>query len=175
MQPKAVQLILDDHRDLAEAMHALCDAVDAARQSGQQPAFKAMRAMLFYLDEMPARLHHAIESQLLFPRIRERCPALQPVLDRLEAEHARGETAVRDLERALVAWERFGESRRPAFELQLRAYADAYLGHMEVEENYVLPVALDYLLVDDWHELETAFGHQRNAFDKTRAPGRRDV
>lgn len=173
MQPKAVQLILDDHRDLAEAMHALCDAVDAARKSGQLPDFKALRAMLFYLDEMPARLHHTIESKLLFPRIRERCPALQPVLDRLEAEHARGETAVRELERALIAWEQFGEPRRRPFELQLRAYADSYLGHMEVEENYVLPVALDYILVSDWHELAMAFGEQRKAFDKTNVPGHR--
>ena len=31
-----------------------------------------LRAMLFCVDEFPERLYHSKESQLLFPRIRER-------------------------------------------------------------------------------------------------------
>ena len=119
--------------------------------------------MLFYMDEMPARLHHAAEEQLLFPRIRERCPPLRPVLDRLEAEHARGESTVQSLERALTAWEVMGDERREAFELLLRGYVEGYLGHMEVEENYVLPVAQDYLSEADWLDLHSAFARQRGS------------
>jgi hemerythrin-like domain-containing protein len=68
---------------------------------------------------------------------------------------------VRELEHALNAWEVMGEGRREAFDLVLRAYVDGYLGHMEVEENYVLPVAMDYLSTADWRELEAAFERQR--------------
>jgi hemerythrin-like domain-containing protein len=127
--------------------------------------------MLFYMDEVPARLHHLAEEQVLFPRIRERCPALRPVLDRLEAEHGRGETTVQSLERALTAWQIMGEERREAFELPLRVFVEGYLGHMEVEENYVLPVAQDYLSEADWLELHTALTRERDALAARTAAG----
>jgi hypothetical protein len=31
------------------------------------PPFDVLRAMLFYIDEFPERLHHTKESELLFP------------------------------------------------------------------------------------------------------------
>jgi hemerythrin-like domain-containing protein len=161
MQYPAITLIQEEHAALGSVLRALRDSVDASRAKGRPPDFEMLRAMLFYMDEMPARLHHAVEEELLFPRIRERCPPLRPVLDRLEAEHGRGEVAVQDLERALTAWELMGDERREAFELPLGVYVKGYLGHMEVEENYVLPVAQDYLSAADWRELNTAFERQR--------------
>lgn len=162
MQPPAIQLIVEDHQALATVLHALRDAVERAGKSGQTPDFDGLRAMLFYLDEMPTRVHHASESELLFPLIRERCPALCPVLDRLEAEHARGESSVRELEHALTAWELMGDARRESFELLVQTHASAYLGHMEVEESYVLPVAADYLSPADWRALAAALRRQRS-------------
>lgn len=156
--PRAIQRIVEEHAALATVMRTLQATVAAAHQAGAQPDFERLRAMLFYLDEVPARVHHANESELLFPRIRERCPALRPVLDRLEADHGRGETSVRELEHALNAWQVMGDARREAFELLLHAFVEGYLGHMEVEENYILPVAQDYLSAADWRELEAAFG-----------------
>lgn len=175
MQLPAIRLILEEHRVLGQVMQALQAAVAGARKAGGTPDFEALRAMLFYLDEVPARMHHAHESELLFPRIRERCPPLRPVLDRLEAEHGRGEAAVQDLERALTAWELMGEERREAFELLLRAYAQTYLGHMEVEENYVLPVAQDYLSDADWHELNGALERHRDSLVDGTLAGHRQL
>jgi hemerythrin-like domain-containing protein len=173
MQYPAITLILEEHRALGAVLRALREAVDHARGDARAPDFELLRAMLFYMDDMPARLHHALESELLFPCIRERCPPLRPVLDRLEAEHGRGESAVQELERALTGWELMGEERREAFELQLRAYVQGYLGHMEVEENYVLPVAQDYLSAADWRQLETAFQGQRGALAEATLQGHR--
>jgi len=163
MQPRAIQLIVLEHQALATVLRALRQSVERAGKSGSAPDFDELRAMLFYLDEMPARVHHVTESELLFPRIRERCPVLGPVLDRLEAEHESGESAARELEHALTAWEVMGDARRESFELLLRSHASAYLGHMEVEETYVLPVAVEYLSPADWRELEDAFARQRGA------------
>lgn len=161
MQTPALQLILEQHRALATVLQVLRDAVDAACESGDAPDFDRLRTMLFYLDEVPARVHHATESELLFPRIRERCPALQPVLDRLEAEHKRGGPAIRELERGLTGWQLMGNGRREHFQALVHAFARVYLGHMEVEENYVLPVAGDYLSAADWRELDEALRGQR--------------
>lgn len=161
MQPFVLTLIAQEHRALGAVLRALHEQIAQAHRPCRKPDFETWRAMLFYLDEVPARVHHSSESELLFPRIRKRCPALSPVLERLEAEHARGENAVRELEHALMAWELMGDARREAFELQLHAYSDSYLGHMEVEERYVMPVALDYLSQADWQELEDGFKRQR--------------
>jgi hemerythrin-like domain-containing protein len=163
MQYAALKLILDEHRSLACVLHALRKTVANARAPDVLPDFELVRAMLFYLDEIPARLHHTAEEQMLFPKIRERCPALHPVLDRLQAEHGRCEATVHDLEHALTAWELMGAERREAFELPLRVFVEGYLGHIEVEENYVLPVAQDYLSEADWRDLHGALADQRGA------------
>jgi len=39
------------------------------------------------------------------------------------------------------SWEVMGDELREAFELLLSGYVERYLGHMEVEEKYVLAVA----------------------------------
>lgn len=173
LQPSAVQLILEDHQALATVLRALGDSVEQARRSARRPDFDELRAMLFYLDEMPARMHHASESELLFPKIRERCPALRPVLARLEAEHERGESSVRELEHALTAWELMGEVHRESFQLLLHTHSAGYLGHMEVEESYVLPVAADYLSPADWRELAEALARQRGDSDAAMTQGHR--
>ena len=49
------------------------------------------------MDEFPERLHHPKESELLFPQVRECCPALAATLDRLDADPARGAAAIRQL------------------------------------------------------------------------------
>jgi len=163
MQHLALKVILDEHAALDRVLRALRETVANARGLGAAPDFERLRTLLFYMDEMPARLHHSAEEEVLFPRIRERCPALRPVLDRLESEHERGETTVRDLEHALTAWEVMGDERREAFELPLRVFVDGYLGHMQVEENYVLSVAQDYLSEADWLDLHAALTRQRGA------------
>lgn len=156
MQHPALKIIVDEHAALASVLRALRDAVAHARAPAASPDFEYFRAMLFYMDEMPARWHHRAEEEVLFPRISERCPALRPVLARLTAEHGRGEATVQGLERALTAWELVGAERREAFELPLRIFVEGYLGHMEVEESYVLPVAQDYLSEVDWRDLHAA-------------------
>lgn len=173
MQHLALKMILDEHQALACVLRELRDTVANACVAAIPPDFELLRAMLFYMDEMPARLHHRAEEQVLFPRIRERCPALHPVLVRLEAEHGRGESTVQGLERALTAWELMGDERREAFELPLRVFVEGYLGHMEVEENYVLSVAQGYLSDADWNDLHAALTHQRGALTAQTAAGHR--
>jgi hemerythrin-like domain-containing protein len=62
-----------------------------------------------------------------------------------------------------------GDTRRETFELLVETYTSTYPGHMEVEETYVLPVAMDYLSAVDWRELEAAFSRQRGALTESSA------
>jgi len=171
----ALKIIVEEHAVMASVLGALRDTVASAKVPTASPDFKAMRALLFYLDEIPARLHHRAEEELLFPRIRERCPALHPVLDRLTAEHGRGESTVHGLERALTAWELVGDERREAFELPLQIFVEGYLGHLEVEESYVLPVAQDYLSEIDWRDLHAALTHKHGAMAMQLAEDHRNL
>lgn len=138
-------------------LQSLSMLVTQARRNHELPPFEVLRAMLFYVDEFPERLHHPKESSLLFPLVRARAPELALVLDRLDQDHARGEQAIHALEHALLAFEIMGEPRRAAFEQALENYTRGYLEHMAVEEREVLPAALVHLSDADWDTLNTAF------------------
>ena len=156
MSHPALNIIRDEHGALSAMLRSLSMLLAEYRRHGSLPDFSVLRAMLFYVDEFPEQLHHSKETQLLFPKLRERCPQIASVLDRLDREHARGEKAIRDLEHDLLAFEVLGEPRRAAFEQAVDRYIDFYLSHMRIEEE-VLPLALKHLTAEDWKELDTAF------------------
>jgi hemerythrin-like domain-containing protein len=157
MRHASLTIIRDEHQALAAMLRSLSMLLDLSRREQRLPNFELLRAMLFYIDEFPERLHHTKETQLLFPRLRERCPDLATVLDTLDADHAQGEHAIRELEHALLAFEMRGEPRRAAFEAAAERYVSFYLTHMGTEENLVLPAAEKHLQAQDWAELDAAF------------------
>ena len=162
MPAHALDVIRDEHQALAAMLRTLMLMLAQARREKRLPDFDVLRAMLFYIDEFPERLHHAKESALLFPRLRERAPEIGPVLDRLDAEHAHGERAIRELEHALLAFEVMGTPRREAFEAAAERYVLSYLQHMAAEETDVLPVAQRVLDAADRAELDAAFAANRD-------------
>ena len=162
MKHLTLDVIHDEHQALAAMLRSLSMLLAQARREGRMPDFDVLRAMLFYVDEFPERLHHTKESALLFPRLRERAPELVEVLDRMDRDHAAGEKAIRDLERALLAFEVMGESRRIAFEQAVERYISFYLQHMAVEENDLLPAARRLFTAADWAELDAAFAANRD-------------
>ena len=156
------EIIRDEHQALAAMLRSLSMLLAHARRHGALPDFDVLRAMLFYIDEFPERLHHTKESELLFPLLRQRAPALAPVLDQLDRDHAQGEAAVRELEHALLAFEVMGPSRRDAFEASAQRYIGFYLTHMALEESHVLPAAREALWAEDWLALDAAFEANRD-------------
>ena len=162
MPRTSIQVIRDEHAALAAMLRSLLQLVD--RGPGEEPEafFDVIRAMLFYIDEFPERLHHPMESNVLFPRVARHAPALLPVIERLERDHMKGETAVRDLQHLLLAWELLGDGRRQAFVVQAQRYVAFYLDHMRVEETEVLPEVVRSFGADDWKALDSVFGVSRD-------------
>jgi hemerythrin-like domain-containing protein len=154
----AMRVIRDEHRSLAAMLRSLPPMLD--RGPGDEPErfFDVVRAMLFYIDEFPERLHHPKESELLFPRVARHDPTLLGVIEQLESDHVQGEDRVRHLQHLLLAWELLGESRRAEFEDAARKYVQFYLEHMRVEETRILPVAERELSREELAELDAAFG-----------------
>jgi hemerythrin-like domain-containing protein len=162
MSKVAVQIIRAEHAGVAAVLRSL--RMMMAQGAGDEPErfFDVVRAMLFYIDEFPEKLHHPKESNLLFPLLARKAPELVPVIDRLEQDHAGGEGRVRELQHLLLAWELIGESRRMVFVKAADEYINFYLNHMRIEETEILPVAERVLAAGDWVELDEAFERTRD-------------
>lgn len=159
----SIQIIRDEHVALAAMLRSLREMVE--RGPGGSPRsvlepenyFEVLRAMLFYIDEFPERLHHPKESDLLFPRVARMAPETVDIIVRLEQDHATSVAEVRMLQHLLLGWELLGDSRRPVFQEAFKRFLAAYLKHMLLEETVILPAAIRVLNDADWEELDAAF------------------
>jgi hemerythrin-like domain-containing protein len=131
--------------------------VEKGPSDNRRQFFDVLRGMLFYIDEFPERLHHPKESNLLFPKVVKLAPKVMGAVEKLERDHMRSEKAARELQHLLLAWDLLGPSRRVAFEEAVGHYIDAYLEHMNLEENVILPEAERCFSDEDWCLLNAAF------------------
>ena len=159
--PRSLQIIRDEHASLAAMLQSMRMLVERGPDEGRKGFFDVLRAMLFYIDEYPERLHHPKESNLLFPKVVKASPKVLGAIDRLERDHMYSEKAARELQHQLLAWELLGPSRREAFQQAFAKYIDFYLGHMSLEETVILPEAERTLSAQDWAEIDAAF--EKNA------------
>jgi len=157
MKHTSLQIIRDEHSSLAAMLKSMTMMVERGPGDNPEQFFDVLRAMLFYIDEFPERLHHPKESDLLFPRVVRASPSVMDAVQRLESDHMNGEKAVRELQHLLLAWELLGEPRKPAFKAQCSIYVKFYLEHMRLEETVILPEAERVLSAADWKELDAAF------------------
>ncbi|MDB5843339.1 MAG: hemerythrin cation binding region [Polaromonas sp.] len=153
----SLQIIRDEHSSLAAMLKSMTMMVERGPGDNPEQFFDVLRAMLFYIDEFPERLHHPKESDLLFPRVVRASPSVMDAVQRLESDHMNGEKAVRELQHLLLAWELLGEPRKSAFKVQCTSYVKFYLEHMRLEETVILPEAERVLSDADWKELDAAF------------------
>ena len=165
-----LRIIREEHTALAAMLRSLTLMVERGPKRDAGTFFTVLRAMLFYVDEFPERLHHPKETELLFPKIRRHVPEISGDLDRLDREHAKGEAAIRELQHLLLAWEFMGEMRRGAFEGACLRYVNFYLEHMRLEETLILPAAERCLNADEWREMDDAFASNRDPLTRQFAP-----
>jgi hemerythrin-like domain-containing protein len=157
-----LQIIRDEHAALAAVLRSLLMLVERGPQDEPERFFDVLRAMLFYIDEFPEKLHHPKETELLFPKLERAAPELRPVIARLDLDHHNGESRVRALQHLLLGWELLGDVRRAAFVDATNAYVSFYLDHMRMEETELLPVAERVLTQADWDELDAEFQATRD-------------
>lgn len=160
MTREAIRIIHDEHLTISAVLQTLHLVGTRLRAGADERDFDQVRAMLFYLDEFPEKLHHRKETEALFRRLRDQAPEAVSTLDRLEREHATGEHAIRELQHLLLAFEQLGESRRKPFIDALERYVDGYVHHMQTEEREILPLADKALADSDWAQIDAAFREQ---------------
>ena len=62
----SIRIIQEEHGSLAAMLRSSAMLVQRGPQDQPERFFDVMRAMLFYMDEFPERLHHTKESELQF-------------------------------------------------------------------------------------------------------------
>lgn len=168
MQPHAtIRIICAEHAALSAVLRTVSLLQSEHLRRDTLPDFAVLRAMLFYIDEFPERVHHPKESRLLFPQMRSRSGELAEVLDGLDGDHAWSQQAVRELQHELLGLEMMSDasdarSRREQFEGSLKHYIARYIEHMRTEESLVLPLAERVLTEADWNGLDAAFLQNRD-------------
>ncbi len=143
----------NEHRSIAAVLHAMTQVMRNAGPQGRNLDPKLLRAMLYYLDVFPERVHHPKEERYLFAAIRRRTHDADHVLKALARDHEQGEQAIRSLEQALVRYEQGGAAEFEALREALMRFVAGYREHMRKEEQEIMPIAQRVLGNAEWAEL----------------------
>ena len=95
-------------------------------------------------------VHHESEEKLVFPLLRQRCPADAPLVEQLEAEHAEALALLQQAQRAVTAWEAGDGDAAPAARDAIESLRSQLVGHLDNEEASVLPLCSAYLSPQEW-------------------------
>jgi len=154
---KSIRIILEEHRSISAVLSGLKSLTQMARDSKERPEFEVFRAMVYYIDAFPERMHHPKEDEFLFDRLAARSPRTRPLIAALRAEHVEGAAMIRELEQALLTYEQSWPGGGARFAAEVERYARFHWNHMRCEENDLLPLAETYLKDEDWKALDAAF------------------
>jgi hemerythrin-like domain-containing protein len=143
-----------EHRSIAAVLHGMLFLIRDKRERGKPLDAKVLRAMLYYLDVFPERVHHPKEEQYLFKAVRAKTSEANAVLDELAREHAAGEESLRRVEQSLLRYEEGGEPEFAQLAQGIESFDAGYRDHMRKEEEVVMDAARRVLSTDDWSALQ---------------------
>jgi hypothetical protein len=106
-------------------------------------------------------VHHEGEEKLVFPLLAERAPTHKASLEQAESQHAEVVGLMGAVTDGLGSWEATGDPEASTMEHSLRALADVLYPHLDQEEAEILPLAAEYLTVEEWGALP---GHAMGNF-----------
>ena len=147
-----------DTRDMIAVHKALRAALGAGQQRVRdvEPGDEARRALiadyydniLWFLD-----VHHHGEEDLVFPRLRERCPDAVAVVDTMESQHHEVVQLLKDADVSRNAWAAGDDAAQEVLAGQLGALHAATVEHLDQEEAQLLPLCGDFLTAEEWGQL----------------------
>lgn len=162
---RAIALIQDEHRSLAAVLFGMRRRLNDAT-SGTTPLDHAFFGRLVsYVQNFPERRHHAKEEECLHRLMREHGDQGRDLMHQIEAQHL-GEYQLADaLEKAWSACP-YGatgaDPRLAALQEAAVALGTHIRQHVALEEESLLPLALQVLKRDDWREVAEAFETNRD-------------
>ncbi|MDQ1685354.1 MAG: hypothetical protein QOC82_2091 [Frankiaceae bacterium] len=140
------------HRVFREALGCAAQIVGSA--STDDPDRVACVAAYYSNVLAFLRVHHEGEDELLWPKLIERAPAQADLVERIAGQHEGVLTWLHTAEARLAEWVADPNIDRGASLASALATLGAELVlHLDEEERHILPLAAEYLTVEEWGEL----------------------
>ena len=159
---KAIDIIHAEHRALGAVVQAFRHVLASIRSGTRQPDFVLLAALLEYITEVPDKLHHPKEDEVLFVKILEVLPQAAGLIARLQDDHVKGEQSTQHLRAALQAYEAGGAAGCAEFEALALRYIDNPWKHISLEEKELRPMAVQGLAPSDWAGIDAAFAANKD-------------
>lgn len=153
----AIKIIRREHRAIAAVVHCFDHVLDDVRQHKTKPDVAFFRAVIDYIQDFPDRFHHPKEDDYLFKAVAKRDHRMRRTIHDLKAEHKEGERRIADLRWKLDAFEEQPEENFAAFDAAATDYLDFQRKHIALEEEKIIPSALETLTEEDWQTINQAF------------------
>ena len=106
----------------------------------------------FLLDGL--HMHHTTEDDLIWPKLLDRAGLDAPLVERMELQHQQIDVSVAEVRAALSAWR---SAPMPATSSALADGIGEFLvvleGHLDEEEQVVVPLIDRHLTEDEWQEV----------------------
>jgi branched-chain amino acid transport system ATP-binding protein len=131
--------------------------LESIRFGAKQADFALLEALIEYITEVPDKLHHPKEDEVLFVKILEVIPEAHALIAKLQDDHLKGEESTRHLRAALRGYQSAGAGAFAGFEALALRYIDSNWKHIRMEEKDLLPMAVARIAPADWAGIDAAF------------------
>lgn len=162
MDPVLLDALWNEHRSIAVVLHAMQHLVREQSTRGTKINPAVFRAILYYLDVFPERMHHPKEEKYLFAAVSRKTSEADAILDELRQEHEGGADAIRELAQDLLRYEEGGDKEFARFASAVEQFVDGYRKHIRKEEEGVMPIARRVLNAQDWADINAAWAKTRD-------------
>ena len=98
-------------------------------------------------------VHHDGEEKIVFPLLIERAPEHRAIVEQAARQHTEVVGLMQAVRESLRSWEANGDSGEAEMARSLGALNDALIPHLDEEEAQILPLAGEYLTVEEWATL----------------------
>ena len=157
----AVETVKQEHRALSQVVELLRHLLRDIKAGYTEPDFHLLSLALYYIDEFPGRLHHRKEDEYFFAALQRHTDQFDPLLGRLDNEHARDRETIGDLHRLLVLYQAGAPGALDQFRAAVEDYAATLYEHMRSEEG-LLAASGEHLTNDEWQAIAEAFGRDKD-------------
>jgi branched-chain amino acid transport system ATP-binding protein len=154
---KAIDIIHAEHRALGAVVQAFRHVLDSIASGAKPPDFVLLAALIEYITEVPDKLHHPKEDEVLFVKILEVVPQAAELIAKLQDDHVKGEQSTHHLRASLQTYQATGSAGFAEFEAVALRYIDSTWKHISLEEKELLPMAVQRLAPHDWAGIDAAF------------------
>ena len=158
---RAIAVIKSEHQNLAAVLYSL-EQLIAEIDSGKHAEFAVFHGLFTYIDRFLDHYHHPKENDFLFPRLLQRAPETEGLIQQLGQQHYQGSKLFVEMLKALSAYEFCGVSEYLPFRELVLRYCQFEREHAQLEEAEALPRALEVLEESDWQEIDAAFGENQD-------------